>query len=61
MITSEFTFFLKLFIHLLAIINLKVTLEQAMKAQRGVEVKLNSFFNRISRWGWVVNATPWPL
>jgi hypothetical protein len=39
----------------------KVTLEQAMKAQRGVEVKLYSFLNLGARWGWVVNATPRPL
>jgi hypothetical protein len=32
-----------------------------MKAQRGVEVYLYSFFNLGARWGWVVNATPWPL
>jgi hypothetical protein len=30
-----------------------------MKAQRGAEVQLYSFFNLSTRWGWVVNATPW--
>jgi hypothetical protein len=36
----------------------KFTLEQAMKAQRGVEVKLDSFFNIYARyWGWL---TPRP-
>ena len=39
----------------------KFTLEQATKAQRGVEVQLYSFFNLAARWGWVVNATPRPL
>jgi hypothetical protein len=42
-------------------IKVKVTLEQATKAQRGVEVQLYSFFNIGARWGWVVNATPRPL
>jgi hypothetical protein len=28
----------------------KVTLERAMKAQRGVEIKLYSFFNLSGRW-----------
>jgi len=36
-------------------------LEKAMKAQKGVEVKLYSFFNLGATWGWVVNATPQPL
>jgi hypothetical protein len=39
----------------------KFTLEQAMKAQRGLEVWLYSFFNLGARWGWVVNSTPRPL
>jgi hypothetical protein len=29
-----------------------------MKAQRGVEVGLYSFFNLGTRWGWAVNAMP---
>ena len=29
-----------------------------MKAQKGVEVQLYSFFNLAVTWGWVVNATP---
>jgi hypothetical protein len=37
---------------------MKFTLTQAMKAQRGVEVRLYSFFNLGTRWGWVVSATP---
>jgi hypothetical protein len=36
-------------------------LEQAMKAQRGVEVYLYFFFNLRVRWRWVVNATLRPL
>jgi hypothetical protein len=37
-------------------LKVKVITEQAMKAQRGVEVWLYSFFNLGARWGWVVNA-----
>jgi hypothetical protein len=32
-----------------------------MKAPRGVDVYLYSFFNLVARWEWVVNATPRPL
>jgi hypothetical protein len=32
-----------------------------MKAQKGIEVQLYSFFNLGARWRWVVNATPRPL
>ena len=32
-----------------------------MKAQRGVEVQIYSFFNIGARWGWVVNAISQPL
>ena len=39
----------------------KFNLEQAMKAQRKIEVYLYSFFNLGARWGWVVNAMPQPL
>jgi hypothetical protein len=39
----------------------KLALEQAMKAQRGVVVYLYSFFNLGAIWGWVVNATARPL
>jgi len=42
-------------------VNIKFTLEQATKVQRGIEVKLYSFFNLGSGWGWVVNAKPRPL
>jgi hypothetical protein len=44
-------------------VEVKVTLDNATKAQRGgVEVKLYSFFNIGARWcGWVVNATSRPL
>jgi len=38
----------------------KFSLEQAMKAQGVVEVKLYSFFNLGVRRGWVVNPTPCP-
>ena len=37
---------------------MKFTLEQAIKAQRGVQIYLYSFFNIDARCGWVVNATP---
>ena len=39
-------------------VKVKVTLEQASKAQRGSEVELYTFFNLGSGWGWVVSATP---
>ena len=40
----------------------KVTLKQAVKAQRGeVELQLYYFFDHGPRWGWVDNATPRPL
>jgi len=32
-----------------------------MKAQRGLEVGLYSFFNLGTSWRWVVNAKPQPL
>jgi len=32
----------------------KFTLEEAMKAQRGVQVSLYSFFNLGTRWVWVI-------
>jgi hypothetical protein len=32
-----------------------------MKANRGIEVQLYSFFNLGGGWVWVVNATPRPL
>ena len=38
-------------------VNLKFTLEQATKAQRGPDVQLYSSFNLGARWEWVVNAT----
>jgi hypothetical protein len=45
-----------------SILQVKFTLELAMKALRGgVEVWLYSFFNLGAGWGWVVNATPRPL
>jgi hypothetical protein len=47
--------------HSLHQVNLKVTLEQAKKAQRGADVHLWSSFNLGARWGRVVNATPRPL
>jgi len=42
-------------------VKVKFNLEQAMKAQRKIEVYLYSFFNLGARWGWVVNAMPQPL
>jgi hypothetical protein len=42
-------------------VKLKVTVEEARKAQSGVQVELYSFFNLGLRRGWVVNATPRPL
>ena len=39
-------------------IKVNFTLEQATKAQRGVEVWLYSFLNLGAIWVWVVNATP---
>jgi len=39
-------------------VNVKITIEQDMKAQMGVEVQLYSFFNLGARWGgW---STPSP-
>jgi len=38
-------------------LKVRFALEQATKAQREVEVRLYSFFNLGTRWGWVVNAT----
>jgi hypothetical protein len=42
-------------------VEVKFTLEQARKAQRGAEVLFYSFFNLSTRCGWMVNASPWPL
>ena len=42
-------------------IKVKFTLQQAMKAQRGVQVQLYSSFNLGARWGWMVNTMPQPL
>jgi hypothetical protein len=40
----------------------KFTLKQATKAQKGggvgIKIYLSSFFNLGARWGWVANATP---
>jgi hypothetical protein len=38
-------------------VEVKVTLEQATKAQKGRVVWLCSFFTLGAGWGWVVNAT----
>ena len=43
------------------ILNVKITLEQATKAQRGSRGTALPFSNLGARWGWVVKATPWPL
>jgi hypothetical protein len=42
-------------------VQVKFTLEQAMKAQRGVQVYLYTFFNLRARCGLVVNDTLRPL
>ena len=42
-------------------VKVKFTLDQAMKAQRGIDVQLYSFFNLDARWEWVVNTTSRPL
>ena len=41
-------------------VKVKITLEHAMKAQMGADVKIYSSFNLGARWRWVVNATPPP-
>jgi hypothetical protein len=41
-------------------VKVKIIIEQAMKAQRGSR-GIAPLFNLGARWGWVVNATPWPL
>jgi hypothetical protein len=61
-------------LHVYGKVKIKVTftLEQAMKAERGVEDSFTFsltlvpdggvyfFFNLGTRWGWEVNATPYP-
>ena len=42
-------------------VKIKVSLEQATKAQRGADVQLYCSFNLCARRGWVFNATPRPL
>ena len=42
-------------------VKVNITLEEATKAQRGVEAYLCSFLNLGTRWRWLVNATPRPL
>jgi len=40
----------------------KFTIEQVIKAQRwSRSIPVHSCFNLSARWGWVVNALPWPL
>ena len=39
----------------------KSALQQAMKAENGVEVQLYSFLDHGVRWGWVASVTPRPL
>jgi len=36
-------------------------LNRPRRPRGGVEVLLCSFLNLGARWGWVVNAMPWPL
>ena len=42
-------------------VKVKFTLEQAMKAQKGSRGIALLFLNLGTRWGWMVNAMPWPL
>jgi len=42
-------------------VKVKFTLEQATKAQTGSRNIALLFLNLGAGWGWVVNATPWPL
>jgi len=42
-------------------VKVKLTLEEATKDQKGLQVQLYSFLNFGARWRWVVNATPRPL
>jgi len=41
-------------------VKVKLSIEQATKAQRGTR-GIALLFNLGARWGWVVNATPRPL
>ena len=34
---------------------------QLIVGREGIEVQFYSFFNRSTRWVWVVNTMPWPL
>jgi len=43
------------------LLTVQFTLQNAMKAYRGTELQLYSFFNPGARWEWVFNATPQPL
>jgi hypothetical protein len=42
-------------------VRVKITLEQAMMAQRGSGGIALLIFNLGARWEWVVNTVPWPL
>ena len=43
-------------------VKVKITPEQATKAQKGsTGTDLNFFFYLGARWGWMINTTPWPL
>ena len=53
---TKFTFFKNL--RLPGTGEYKFTVEEAMKAHRGVEVQLYSFFNLGARYGWVVKPRP---
>jgi hypothetical protein len=46
---------------IIIIIIITLNQEQHTKAQRGVEVQFNFFFNLGTRKGWVVRARPRPL
>jgi len=38
-----------------------IILKKVMQIQRGLDAEIYSFFNLSARWGWVANATTWPI
>jgi hypothetical protein len=53
--------FISLFAPYFVRVKVKVTLEQATKAQKGSRAIAYSFLNLGTRWRWVVSTTPRPL
>ena len=45
---------------LTAIVKVKFTLQEPMKTHRGSRGIALLFLNLVTKWGWVVSATPWP-